>query len=68
MLRMAGVHLHPGMRVVIGAAMIAVALAHHHATPLLVIGGAFVLFGVSSLVGAATSGRARDGAGGQQRR
>jgi hypothetical protein len=45
------------MRFVIGAALIALGLARHTATPLIVIGGAFVVFGVVSLVGAATQRR-----------
>ncbi|MGZ4168921.1 MAG: hypothetical protein ACXVSA_19540 [Solirubrobacteraceae bacterium] len=57
MLKMAGVRLHPGMRVVLGAVLIAVGLARHDATPLLVIGGALLLFGVAGMVGAASGGR-----------
>ncbi len=54
MLKMAGVRLHPGMRFVLGAVLIAAGLVRHDATPLLVIGGALVLFGV---VGALTADR-----------
>jgi hypothetical protein len=51
MLRMAGIKLHPAMRLAIGAGLIAIGLARHNATPLIVIGAAFVVFGVASLVG-----------------
>jgi hypothetical protein len=51
MLRMAGIKLHPAMRLAIGAGLIAIGLARHNATPLIGIGAAFVVFGVASLVG-----------------
>jgi hypothetical protein len=57
MLRMAGVRLSPALRLVIGAALIALGLARHTATPLIVIGAAFLVFGVASLVGTAAQRR-----------
>jgi hypothetical protein len=57
MLRMAGVRLSPAVRLVIGAALIALGLARHTAAPLIVIGAAFLVFGVVSLFGTATQRR-----------
>jgi hypothetical protein len=57
MLKMAGVRLSPAVRLVIGAALIALGLARHTATPLIVIGAAFLVFGVASLLSAATQRR-----------
>ena len=45
------------MRLVIGAALIALGLARHTAMPLIVIGVTFLVFGVASLVGAAAQRR-----------
>jgi hypothetical protein len=49
---MAGVRLNPAVRLVIGAGLIAIGLARHSAAPLIVIGGAFVVFGVVGVAGA----------------
>jgi hypothetical protein len=57
MLRMAGVRLSPAVRLVIGAALIALGLARHTAAPLIVIGAAFLVFGAVSLFGTATQRR-----------
>jgi len=57
MLRMAGVRLSPALRLVIGAGLIALGLARHTATPLIVIGAAFLVFGMAGLVGTAAQRR-----------
>jgi hypothetical protein len=50
MLRMAGVQLHPGVRVLIGAALIALALIRHAGPAPLLIGGALILWGLAASV------------------
>jgi hypothetical protein len=64
MLRMAGFRFHPGMRVLLGMALIAAGLLRHNATPLIVIGAVVGALGLVSLVG----GAARDDSTGTPRR
>jgi hypothetical protein len=52
MLKPAGIELHPGLRVLVGAGLVALALALDGAVPMLVIGGALVVWGAFALVAA----------------
>jgi membrane-bound ClpP family serine protease len=61
MLRLAGVRLHPGIRLVIGAALVAFGLWRHDAAPAIVIGGALILFGLAGLVGSPQNNGAEAG-------
>lgn len=53
MLKIAGVRLHPGMRVLLGMGLIALGLLKHNATPLIVIGAIVGLLGIVSMVSSA---------------
>jgi hypothetical protein len=46
MLRLAGVHLHPGVRVLIGAGIVALGLANGGVSPMMLIGCALVVWGL----------------------
>ena len=59
MLKMAGVQLHPGVRILIGAVVIAIGLLRHGTMPL-IVGGALIVWGVAAVLGLA-SGGAEDG-------
>ena len=56
MLRMAGIRLHPGMRVLLGIVLMGVGLLKHHAAPLIVIGAVVGLLGLVSMAGGAAGG------------
>ncbi len=56
MFRMAGIRLNPGMRVLLGIALMAVGLLKHQAAPLIVIGAIVGLLGLVSMVGSAAGG------------
>jgi uncharacterized membrane protein (DUF4010 family) len=62
---MAGVRLHPGVRVLLGVALIGVGLLKHNAVPLIVIGAVVGLLGIASVVGSTAS---RDDGEGEERR
>jgi len=53
MLRMAGVRLHPAVRVLIGAVILGIGLTRHHATPALVIGAVLIVWGLAAVLGLA---------------
>jgi hypothetical protein len=54
-LKLAGVQLHPGVRVLIGGALIALGVALDGAVPMIVIGSALVLWGIVAVLGAQRS-------------
>ncbi len=51
MLRLAGIRFHPAARALAGAAVLAIGLARHHATAMIVIGGALLVWGVVGVGG-----------------
>ena len=64
MLRMAGVQLHPAVRVLIGGVLIALGIARH-TVPGLVIGIVLVVWGLAAVLGLTVGDRDADS---QQRR
>ena len=68
MLRLAGVRLHPAMRLVIGLAFLAVGLARHGGGKAMMVVGAVLLVwalidGAGRVLGAASGGRDERGGG-----
>jgi hypothetical protein len=55
MLRLAGVHLHPGVRVLIGAGIVALGLANGGVGPMMLIGCALVVWGLVAVASARRS-------------
>jgi hypothetical protein len=51
MLGLAGIRLHPALRIAIGAALVAGGLALPAARPLAIVGAALLLFGIASALG-----------------
>jgi len=64
MLRMAGVQLHPAVRVLIGGVLIALGIARH-TVPGLVVGIVLVVWGLAAVLGLTVGDRDADS---QQRR
>ena len=56
MLRMAGVQLHPAVRILIGGVLIALGVARH-TIPGLVVGIVLVVWGLAAVLGLATGHR-----------
>lgn len=52
MLKMTGAPLHPGIRILIGAVVIAIGLVRHSTAPL-IIGGVLIVWGVAAVLGLA---------------
>ncbi len=50
MLKMTGARLHPAVRILIGAGVIAIGLVRHGTTPL-IVGGALIVWGVAAVLG-----------------
>ncbi len=67
MLKIAGVQLHPGVRILIGAVFVGIGLMRHNGTAMMIIGGLLVVWGIAAVldVGAV---RARDGRQDERRR
>ena len=59
MLKMAGVQLHPAVRILIGAVLIGVGLLRHTA-PGVVIGAVLVVWGLAAVLGLTGGGRDAD--------
>jgi len=59
MLRMAGIQLHPAVRVLIGGVLIALGIARH-TIPGLVVGIVLVVWGLAAVLGLATGDRDAD--------
>jgi hypothetical protein len=56
MLRMAGVRVHPALRILIGAVILGIGLMRHHATPALVVGAVLIAWGIAAVLGLARGG------------
>lgn len=53
MLRMLGMELHPAARIAIGAVVVAIGLMRGNAAPMVVVGGALVVWGLVAWAGRA---------------